>query len=211
MHVAIIGAGSVGTQLAHRFTQAGHTVTFGLRDPSNPGDLLDPFPKGLAHVATNADAVAAADLTLLSVPAKALGDVAASVPDWTGKRVIDCTNPVGWDNGPVPMELPAPSGAEWFAAQATGARVIKGLNTFGAEFHGDPSRLGQPITTFLCGDHDDDLKDVAGLLTDLGFDPVLSGPLRNAKVLEHTAILWIHLALKGGLGRSIALQLLREG
>jgi len=39
-----------------------------------------------------------------------------------------------------------------------------------------------------------------------GFTPVDSGPLRNAAVLENLAILWIHLALREGHGRSWAFK-----
>ena len=44
-------------------------------------------------------------------------------------------------------------------------------------------------------------KAVGDLARRAGFEPVDAGPLRNARLLESMAVLWIHLATKGGLGR----------
>jgi len=42
----------------------------------------------------------------------------------------------------------------------------------------------------------------------LGFEAVDAGPLREARCLEPLALLWIHLALKQGLGVNIAFKLM---
>ncbi len=44
-----------------------------------------------------------------------------------------------------------------------------------------------------------------------GFTPSDVGPLRNAALLESLAVLWIHLAVKGGQGRQVAFKLLKRG
>jgi len=41
-------------------------------------------------------------------------------------------------------------------------------------------------------------------------DPVDAGPLRNARYLEATAMLYIHLAIRGGWGGNCALKMLRR-
>ena len=50
-----------------------------------------------------------------------------------------------------------------------------------------------------------------GLVADLGFAPVDAGPLRNARLLEAHAMLWIDLALTRGQGRDFAFGLMRRG
>jgi hypothetical protein len=50
---------------------------------------------------------------------------------------------------------------------------------------------------------------VAQLSRDIGFDPVDSGPLTNARLLEPLAVLWMQLAF-GGKGTDIAFKLLRR-
>jgi predicted dinucleotide-binding enzyme len=37
-----------------------------------------------------------------------------------------------------------------------------------------------------------------------------AGSLRNAALLESLAVLWIHLALKGGYGRQVGFKLLKR-
>jgi predicted dinucleotide-binding enzyme len=51
---------------------------------------------------------------------------------------------------------------------------------------------------------------VAKLAEDLGFEAVDAGPLKNARLLEPFAMLWIYLAIKQGLGPDIAFKLLRR-
>jgi 8-hydroxy-5-deazaflavin:NADPH oxidoreductase len=48
------------------------------------------------------------------------------------------------------------------------------------------------------------------LVRELGFDTADAGDLVIARLLEPYAMLWIHLALRRGLGRNIAFALLRE-
>jgi predicted dinucleotide-binding enzyme len=52
---------------------------------------------------------------------------------------------------------------------------------------------------------------VIGLLRDLGFEGVDAGPLRNSRLLEALAMLWIDQAMKRGAGRNFAFALVRRG
>ena len=52
--------------------------------------------------------------------------------------------------------------------------------------------------------------EVLGLVRELGFDTIDAGELAIARLLEPYAMLWIHLALRRGLGRDIAFALLRD-
>jgi hypothetical protein len=124
----------------------------------------------------------------------------------SGKIVVDCTNPLTWNDGPVWSPPPAGSVAAAIAQAVPYARVIKGFNTFGAEIHLDPSLGGTVADVFLAGDDAGAKAAVASVAEAAGFTPVDSGPLRNAAVLENLAILWIHLALREGHGRSWAFK-----
>ena len=96
---------------------------------------------------------------------------------------------------------PEGSVAAAIARAVPDAHVVKGFNTFGAEFHKDPGRAGVPADVFLAGDDAGAKKRVIDLATVAGFHAVDAGPLRNAAVLENLAMLWIHLATVGGHGR----------
>jgi predicted dinucleotide-binding enzyme len=57
---------------------------------------------------------------------------------------------------------------------------------------------------FVAGDDAANKPRVIDLIAGLGFEAVDAGPLRNARLLEAHAMLWIDLALKRGLGRDFA-------
>ncbi len=65
--------------------------------------------------------------------------------------------------------------AQAIAKAAPGARVIKGFNTFGAEFHADPSHAGAPAQVFFAGDDADAKKTFAEVATKGGWRPVDAG------------------------------------
>ena len=101
------------------------------------------------------------------------------------------------------------SGGEQVQAWAPSARVVKVLNSTGAENMADPHYGAERATMFLCGGDATARAVAARLVEDLGFEAVAAGPLANARLLEPLALLWIDLALRQGLGRGIAFRRLR--
>lgn len=200
--IAVIGAGNVGGGLGATFSKAGLPVKFGLKDASSDAkDLL-----ARSKDATTADAPTAAawaDVVFLAVPGNVALDVAKGLAkQLEGKIVVDCNNPLTWKEGPVWNPPAEGSLAAAIAKAAPGARVVKGFNTFGAEFHADPNHAGIPAQVFLASDDADAKKTVTDVATKAGFRVVDAGPMRNAAVLENLAMLWIHLAMVGGKGRN---------
>lgn len=51
---------------------------------------------------------------------------------------------------------------------------------------------------------------MAELASAIGFDGRYIGPLSCARYLEPYAMVWIHMAIKGGFGRNFALGLLER-
>lgn len=208
--VAIVGPGNVGSAIAKRLVASGFTrVTFGVRSEAKIAEAVAGFD-GKVTAAPAAEAAQAADIIFLAVPGSAAVAAAQGLGDLTGKIVVDCNNPLTWNQGPV--WAPPPEGSITAALQAAlpGARVLKAFNGFGAEFHEDP-KLGDTVAdVFVAGDDAAAKQTLAELLQRAGFRAVDSGPLRNAAVLENVAVLWIHLALVGGHGREVALKLLRR-
>lgn len=202
--IAILGAGNVGGNLGVRLTASGFVVKFGVRPGSDVKDLLS-RAGARAEILEPRAAAAAADIVFITTPTNVAVQVAVEA-GLTGKIVVDCTNPLTWNDGPVWAPPPAGSVAAAIAEAVPGARVIKGFNTFGAEIHLDPSLGGTVADVFLAGDDAEAKKSVAAVAEAAGFAPVDSGPLRNAGVLENLAVLWIHLALREGHGRSWAFK-----
>jgi 8-hydroxy-5-deazaflavin:NADPH oxidoreductase len=207
--IGIIGAGSVGSALAQTLTRAGYRVQLGVRPGADAGALLQRCG-GKAAAGTVREAFAAAEVTFLCVPAAAAVAVARDGGDLRRKVIVDCTNPVRWDNGPVLAPPPEGSVAAALAAAVPEARVVKGFNTFGAEVHRDPSMGGAPAEVLLAGDDGIALERVGEVAARAGFAPIVAGPLRNAALLEALAVLWIQLATAGGQGRDFAFRIARR-
>lgn len=209
MRIGVIGAGSVGGTLGRRWAQRGHEVMFGVRDAGAPKvrELL-----GEAEGATAgsvAEAAAFGEVVVFATPWGATRDAVTQAGDLTGKVVFDTTNPLTPDLSGLTTDG-GTSAAEQVASWAPGARVVKVFNTTGANNMAEPIFDEQPATMFYCGDDDEAKAVAARLAADLGFEPIDAGPLREARLLEPLALLWIHLAYAQKMGRNIAFKLMRR-
>jgi hypothetical protein len=206
--IAIIGVGSVGAALGERLAEVGHEVVFGVRPGRDVEDLRSRCARR-ASAAPVPEACEQSEVIFLAVPAGAAVGAMANAPIG-GKVVVDCNNPVAWDDGPVWSPPPEGSVTAQLAARYPEARWVKGFATFGSDFHRDPTIGDGGIDVHLAGDGTEAKDTVAAIARGAGFQPLDVGPLRNAAALENLAVLWIHLALKGGHGRQIAFQLQRR-
>lgn len=207
--VAIFGAGNVGRALGERLLQAGDVVRFGVRDP---GAAAAKLTGSLAAIPSLLPAVAAAEaeIILLAVPAGVAADAVRSAGNLAGKVLVDCTNPIRWDAGPVWAPPAEGSVAEALAAAVPGILVVKGFNHFGAEIIRSPELATGPADAFFAGNELDAKSSVMNLAARMGFRPHDVGPLRNAALLENLAVLWIQLATTGGAGRDYGFRVERR-
>jgi hypothetical protein len=206
MRIAIIGAGNVGTTLGRGWLRAGHAVAYGVRAPE--GEKARALARDGARVAAPREAVEGAEVVLLATPWGASREALAALGDLGGRPLLDATNPIGPG---FALEVGHDgSGGELVQEWAPTGRVVKVFNTTGAENMATPRYGSQAATMFYCGDDEQACRAAARLATDLGFDAVSAGPLRNARLLEPLAFLWIHLALVQGMGRGVAFKLLRR-
>ncbi|HSE91707.1 MAG TPA: NADPH-dependent F420 reductase [Methylomirabilota bacterium] len=210
MRIAVIGAGNVGGALGRVWAQRGHQVVFGVRDPE--AGKIRTLVQGAGANATAAriaPAVAGADVVVLAVPWSATGDTIAAAGDLRGKILVDATNPLTPDVSDLAIGHDT-SGGEQLARRVPAARVVKAFNTIGAMHLADPTFGGQRASMFLCGDDAAAKATVAELAQAVGFEPVDVGPLRQARLLEPLAMLWISMAVAHGFGPNIAFKLLRK-
>jgi predicted dinucleotide-binding enzyme len=99
------------------------------------------------------------------------------------------------------------SAGEQVAKWAPDACVFKTLNTTGADNMARAAEYTIKPLMLVAG-HDAAKKPlVMALVGKLGFEPVDAGPLKNARLLEPFAIVWIDRALKRGRGRDFAFAL----
>ncbi len=207
MRIAVIGMGNVGSVLGRRWAEAGHQVTFCVRDPHDPkkGATAGQLKVAIGPVrdAANAEAV------LLAVPWSAAPDALRAAGDLSGRMLLDCTNPVTPELTHLTLGFTTSAGEE-VARMAPGARVVKVFNTNGARNMADPHYDGHRVTMLYAGDDDDANRVAAGLAREIGFEPIYLGSLKEARLLEPLAMAWIVLARHRGLGRDFALDVVRR-
>ena len=213
MRLAIIGAGNVGGTLGTAWAQkAGHEIFFGVRNPtSDQTQALVRRLDGRAQAGTPAQAAAFAEFIVLTTPWNAAETAIHAMADLSGKIILDATNPVAVGPDGLSLEIGhSISAAEKVQGWAKGAAVFKTLNTTGFGNMADPVFRGVKSVMFVAGDNAANKPRVIELVAALGFEVVDAGPLRNARLLEAHAMLWIELAIKRGLGRDFAFAIVRR-
>ncbi len=204
MRIAIIGTGNIGGGLGRAWATKGHAITFGVRHVDDADTTALARDIG-ASVATIPDALAGAEVITLATPFAAVPAVASALPDWTGRLVIDCTNPIG--PGFKLLHGHTDSGSETVARLLPGARVVKSFSAQGAEVLAHPVYDGVPASNFYCGDDADAKAVVKQLVEDVGFEAIDAGGLASARYLEPITMLWITMSRT--LGRDFAFKVLR--
>jgi predicted dinucleotide-binding enzyme len=212
MKIAIIGAGNVGGALGANWAQKGHDIVFGVRDPkAEKTQAVVAKAGGKAKAASPAEAAASADVIVLSTPWPATEAAVRSMGSLKGKIVLDATNPLTRGPDGLALEIGhSISAGEKVQGWAAGASVFKTLNTTGFGNMTDPVFKGVKSVMFVAGDDAANKPKVMQLVGDLGFEVIDAGPLRNARLLEAHAMLWIDLALARGQGLDFAFGILRR-
>ncbi len=202
MNIAILGAKDVGSTLGRRFSEVGHTVRFGVRSPS------DYAQSGLAGpVGTVNTAVLNADIIVLALPFASAPAALAECGELNGKIIIDATNPLAMgDHGLYLTAGFDDSGAEQIARHASGAHVVKCFNS--TSYMNMADARGSMM--FVCGEEPESNEAVRNLSNEIGFDTVNIGGLKQARLLEPLAMLFIHLAFTTELKWDFALKLDRK-
>jgi len=209
MKIGILGGGNVGGTLGVAWAQRGHDIFFGVRDPG-AADMQDVLNRcgGRAKAGSAPEAATFGEVVVNALPWPATQSTLSAL-DLKNKILLDATNPIL--PGLAGIEVgTTTSGGELVAQWAKGARVVKIFNTTGFNNMADPIYGGQPVTMFYCGDNEEAKKVARGLAEAIGFAPVDAGPLSNARLLEPVAMLWVWLAVKGGLGREFAFQVAKR-
>ena len=169
--------------------------------------------KGQAKHGTPREAVQDADAVLLAVHWSRIDDVLNQAGDLSGKVVITCCLPMN-DNDTELVVAYTSSGAEELAKKIPKARVVLAFNTVPSEVlfsvYEAKHKANRPSLVY-CGDDQSSKELSAGLISDVGFDPVDAGPLQIARYIEPFALLIGRLAYEGEEGPELAYHFERFG
>lgn len=186
------GTGDQGRGLARRLALAGHSILLGSRAADRAAaaaeSVLATLPDGLSvRGMTNADAAAEAEVVVVAVPydghAALLGDVAKEL---AGKIVIDCVNPLGFDErGAFALDVPEGSAAEQAAAILPDSTVVAAFHHVSAVLLLDQEVETLDTDVLVLGDQREATDQVQALVADIrGMRGVYAGRLRNARQVE---------------------------
>jgi len=183
--IGTVGAGRIGGTLGGLWAKAGHPVMFSSRHPAELKDLVNSVGP-LAQAGTVAEAIAFAEVVLLAVPYRALPQIGKEHGAALAAKalVIDTCNPFASRDGEIAVWARAKGAGLATAELLPGARLVRAFNAIGAGrlpelARRKSDRVGMPIAG-------DDAKAIAlasGLIREIGFEPVLIGPLAMGRHL----------------------------
>lgn len=179
--IGLIGAGQIGSQVARLAVASGHDVVISnSRGPETLSALVAELGPG-ARAATPADAAAAGDIVVVSVPLKNYR--AVPVEPLAGKIVIDTNNYYPARDGHIPeLDNESTTTSELLQAHLPASKVVKAFNHIhAAELTTDGRPAGTPDRRALviAGDDREAKAAVVRLLDGFGFDTVDAGPLKE--------------------------------
>lgn len=188
------GTGPQGRGLAYRWTLSGLSVVIGSRDVFRAeqvaASLRERVGSQRVRGTDNAGCATEADLVVVAVPFDGHATLLTSLRSaLAGKVVIDCVNPLGFDNrGPYPRTVPEGSAAQQAQALLPEARVTAAFHHVSAVLLDDPEVHSLDIDVLVLGD-DREATDLVCALADAlpGARGIYGGRLRNAGQVEALA------------------------
>jgi 8-hydroxy-5-deazaflavin:NADPH oxidoreductase len=176
--IGLIGSGKIGSALARLAVAAGHDVVLSnRRGPDSLAELVAELgPK--ARAATPAEAAAAGDLVVVTVPLHAYKTV--PVAPLRGKVVIDTDNYYPQRDGQIAaLDDESTTVSELLQAHLPESFVVKGFNNIYSDHLPVLARPGGAERSVLplAGDDEAAKKAAAAFLDSIGYDAHDAGPL----------------------------------
>ncbi|OIK02353.1 NADPH-dependent F420 reductase [Streptomyces sp. MUSC 14] len=180
------GTGPQGKGLAYRLARAGQKVIIGSRSAERAQAAADELGHGVEG-ADNAETARRSDIVIVAVPWDGHGDTLAALrADLSGKLVVDCVNPLGFDKkGAYALKPEEGSAAEQAAALLPDSRVTAAFHHLSAVLLQDPETDEIDTDVMVLGEQRADVEIVQALAGRIpGMRGVFAGRLRNAHQVE---------------------------
>ena len=181
------GTGEQGRGLARRFALAGHRVQIGSRDANRASEVANEL--GIANLtgSDNVSVVRNSDVVIIAVPWDGHEvTIKSLVAELSGKIVIDCVNPLGFDaQGAFALKVPEGSATQQAAALLPESRVVGAFHNVSAVDLLDPEKSKFDMDVLVLGDDRETTDLVQELVAQIpGARGVYGGRLRNAHQVE---------------------------
>lgn len=192
MSIGIIGAGSLGSNVARLLAKSGIPATIAnQRGPESLGNLVKEI--GPSIKAVTVKEAASADIVLVAVRWVDIEKAVGGLPAWNSRIVIDATNPVVFldpdspdakdPNNPLAaygikaVDLGGKHSSQVFREFVPGGRVVKAFNHLDAKVLPNPAVSGGQRVMFYSGDDAGAKADVRKLIERTGLFGVDLGVL----------------------------------
>jgi predicted dinucleotide-binding enzyme len=185
LKIATIGAGHIGSTLGTLWVQAGHPVMFSSRHPEELKGLVDGLGP-LAHAGTVQEAIAFGDVVLLAVPYSAMPQIGQDFARELATKalVLDACNPILARDGEIATWAREKGAGLASAELLPGARLVRAFNAISyAKLPEAAHRQGERIGIPMAGDDANALAVASSMVREIGFEPVVIGPLAMGKYL----------------------------
>lgn len=183
MQIGIIGAGQIGSTVGRLWADAGHKVRFATRHPKELQRLVEEIGEN-ASVGTRKEAARFGEVVFVAVPFGAWPELAKEIGlEIAGKVVADAGNLYPARDGKIAEDaIKAGGSGVYLGALLAGARVVRVFNSVNYRIlASEAHRSGEKLGMMIAGDDKPSVDVLASLVRDAGFDPVVVGPLRDAK------------------------------
>ena len=184
LKIGVIGSGRIGGTLGPIWLKAGHEVMFSSLDLEHDKALAAKLG-GKARAGTTKEAAAFGEVLLLAVPYSAVPQIGRDLGGAVqGKIVLDASNPIPSRDGEAAKKA-LEKGAGFSTAELLpGSRVVRAFNAIGYASQGRAAqRQGERIGMPMAGDDAAAIAVASRLIREIGFEPVLVGPLAMGKYL----------------------------
>jgi len=177
--VGLIGSGHIGSTVAKLAITAGHSVVISnSRGPETLRDLVAELGPG-ARAAASAEAAAAGDIVLISIPVKAYPDMPAE--QLAGKVVMDTGNYYPRRDGQIPeLDSGSLTSSEYLARRLPRSEVVKIFNNiFFKHLQALARPAAAPDRSYLpiAGDSSATKAEVTEFGDSIGYGAIDVGPL----------------------------------
>lgn len=197
MKFGVLGSGNVGRSIASKLISLGHEVMIGSRSASNEKaiDWANNNGEG-AKSGTFEQAAGFGEIIFIAtLGTGVLNALQLAKPEnFSGKTVIDITNPMDFSKGKTPTLFVGltDSMGEQVQRFLPASQVVKTLNIVNCEVMVNPSLVPGDPDMFLCGNSAEAKEKVSSLLKDFGWNSIIDiGGIESARVMEPFVLLWV--------------------
>ncbi len=213
MNIGIIGGGSVGQHLGAGLIRTGHTVSIGIRNPTQaeidkPRAQTTPLSDWIAKTGGTVTDIATAarggDLVINATSGQAsLDALGIAGPALSGKVLIDVANPLDFSQGMPPFLSPEYAGPTSLSEQIQAAypdtHVVKAFNTIAAAVMINPGLIPGDHDLFIAGNDAGAKATVSDIARGFGWVHIVDlGDLTGARATEGLLPIWVRLMMTTG-------------